>query len=86
MKTAAKKRPMALTYGTDGAARRSTRYRRARRSCGLAGGCVFAAPSELGDGGARSAMAERWCVAAASGGGEEEAKTKMGTGGALGRV
>jgi len=77
---------MALTYGTDGAARRSTRYRRARWIYGIAGGHVFAAASELGDGGARSAMAEWWCVAAASGGGEGEAKTEMGAGGALGRV
>ena len=70
METAAEKWPMALTYGTDGAARRSTRYRRARWIYGIAGGHVFAAASELGDGGARLAMVERWCAVAASGEGE----------------
>ena len=85
METAAEKWPMALTYGTDGAARRSTRYRRARRSCGLAGGRVFVAASELGDGGACSAMAERWCAAAVSGEGEGKREMEWRAGRADGR-
>ena len=51
MATALEKWPKALTYGSSGSARRSTRLRRTQRSCGLAGGGDFAVASELGNGG-----------------------------------
>ena len=50
---------MALTYGTDGSARRSTRYRRTWRSFGWDGGGYGAAVSKLYDGVVGAAMAER---------------------------
>ena len=54
----------------DGSARRLTRLRRTWRSCGRAVVRVLAAASELGDGVACSAMAERLSSVAARGGGD----------------